>query len=228
MRKYIVGLDTETCNGYNDEFGRPCLDDSLVYDIGWQVTDKYGNSYLKRSYIISEIYEDCADLVKEAYFKEKLPQYNKDIVSGKRQLASIWTIRNQLFEDMQRYKTNIIFAHNAKFDVNALNKTIRYITSSRIRFFLKYNTVIWDTLKMSKIITARKSYQDFCIKNGFMTNHSTPQPHRKAETIYAYITKNPNFKESHTGLEDVMIETEILAYCFKQKKKMEKELFGGR
>ena len=51
------------------------------------------------------------------------------------------------------------------------------------------------------------------------------QPQYKAETIYKFITKDLDFVESHTGLEDVLIEKEILAYCYKQHKRMRKLLF---
>ena len=39
------------------------------------------------------------------------------------------------------------------------------------------------------------------------------------------ISGNHDFEEEHTGLADVMIEKEILAYCFRQKKPMRKLLF---
>lgn len=42
----------------------------------------------------------------------------------------------------------------------------------------------------------------------------------KAEVIYKYISGNNDFIESHTGLEDVMIEKEIFAKCCRQHKKM--------
>lgn len=226
---YLIGFDTETCNMYDDEKGKLCLDDSLVYDIGWQVTDRAGNVYRKRSYVVEEIFNQCSEIVAVTYFADKIPQYIEDIKTGKRKLASIWEIRSTLLRDMCEFNVEAIFAHNACFDINALNKTIRYITSSRMRYFFNYETNIWDTLKMSRqVILPKRSYQTFCEKNGFMTKHRTPRPQTKAQTIYAYITNNPTFEESHTGLEDVEIETEILAYCFKQHKKMEKELYPDR
>ena len=46
-----------------------------------------------------------------------------------------------------------------------------------------------------------------------------------AENLYRFIIKDPTFIEAHTGLEDVMIEKEIMAYCFRQHKKMRKKLW---
>jgi hypothetical protein len=43
-----------------------------------------------------------------------------------------------------------------------------------------------------------------------------------AEILYRYITGNLEFEESHTGLEDVDIERQILAYCFAKHKAMAK------
>jgi hypothetical protein len=48
-----------------------------------------------------------------------------------------------------------------------------------------------------------------------------------AEILFRFISKDNTFVESHTGLEDVMIEKEILAYCFKQHKKMERHLWAN-
>jgi hypothetical protein len=45
-----------------------------------------------------------------------------------------------------------------------------------------------------------------------------------AETVYAYITQNAEFNESHTGLQDVLIEVQIMAHCFRQHKSMDKSI----
>jgi hypothetical protein len=55
-----------------------------------------------------------------------------------------------------------------------------------------------------------------------MTKHKTPRPRLTAEILYRYITGNLEFVESHTGLEDVDIERQILAYCFAKHKAMAK------
>ena len=59
-----------------------------------------------------------------------------------------------------------------------------------------------------------------------MTNHATPRPRLTTEVLYRYITGDLQFEESHTGLEDVMIEKDILAYCFRQHKKMNRLCFA--
>lgn len=204
------------------------LTDSLVYDLGYAVTDKKGNIYKTESFVIYETFVAMSDVMKSAYYAEKIPQYWEDIRAGKRKLVTFATARKQLLKDMKDYKTNIVFAHNAGFDLRALNTTYRYITKSKYRFFFKWGTEIWDTLKMSKdTICKQKGYISYCENNNYMTKHKTPRVRATAEILYKYLTGDDNFSESHTGLEDVLIETEIMAHCFRQHKKMRKQLFEG-
>lgn len=223
--KYLVGLDTETCNGIivNGQLDLSC---SLVYDIGYQITDKQGRVYRQRSFVVREIFFGMHDVMKSAYYADKLPTYYKEIASGKRVVASLYEIKKTLENDMKEFNCNTIFAHNARFDYNALNNTIRYLTKSKTRYFFPFGCEIWDTLKMCRDVFGKmKAYRRFCENNGYMTAHKKPQTRFTAEVVYRFLTNNTEFVESHTGLEDVEIETEILRECFRQHKKMRKKLF---
>lgn len=223
-KNYFIGLDTETCNGIMNG-DKLDLASSLVYDIGWAIVDKKGNVYATRSYVVDEIFLGCFDFMKSAYYCAKIPNYIRELAEGTRKIATIYEIREQLKADCEEWNIKAIFAHNARFDVNALNNTIRYKTSSKYRYFLPYGVEIWDTLKMSKVIAEQKMYKAYCEENGYMTNHRTPRPRQTAEILYRYISGEDNFDESHTGLEDVLIETKIFAECFKKHKKMDKLLY---
>lgn len=224
-KTYYLGIDTETTNSLITEDGKLDLSNSLVYDVGWQVIDKKGNVYVKRSFVVAEIFLD-APLMKQAFFAEKIPQYWDDIKAGKRTLTSFHKIRMAFLADRKKYKCKAVFAHNAYFDYNALNITLRYLTGSKYRYFFPYNCILWDTLKMARdTIGKTKGYDDFCVKNNYLTNHATPQNRHTAEILYRYITGDNDFMESHTGLEDVEIETEIMLHCLKTHKKMRRCLF---
>ena len=225
-KKYLIGLDTETCNGLSDKSGKPDLSQSLVYDLGWAVCDKKGEIYETRSYVIYDVYVQMKDLMKSAYYTDKLPKYEEDIKNGTRKLARLSTVRRQFLADMKAYNIDTVFAHNANFDLRALNNTIRYITKSDMRFFFPYGTTIWDTLLMANdTIAKQKSYTRFCDTYGYKTKHKKPRNRATAEILYRYLSGDYDFIESHTGLEDVLIETQILAHCFRQHKKMRKALF---
>ena len=225
-KNYGIMLDTETVNG---------LECPLFYDVGYQIIDSQGNKYIERSYVNADIFLGYRDLMQSAYYADKIPQYWEDIKTGKRILTSMYNIHNQLYEDCKLYNCMFICAHNARFDYMALNNTQRYITKSKYRYFTPYGLEWWDTLTMARSILSNKpSYIDFCqthntISNG-VNSHLTKagKPRFTAEIIFQYISSNPAFIESHTGLEDVDIERQILAWCKRQHKKMRKNAFSSK
>ena len=222
-RKFLVGIDTETCNSLvvDDKLD---LTNSLVYDVGWAVIDKKGNVYKTRSYVVFEIFCKMKDVMKSAYYAEKIPQYWDDIKNGKRTLATFATIRKEFLKDLKEYNTNVVFAHNAGFDLRALNNTYRYITKSKYRYFFKYGTEIWDTLKMSReVLKNNDTYGEFCYENNFLTSRMCKR--FTAEVIFRFLTGALDFEESHTGLEDVLIEKEIFSYCLEQNPEIDGRLW---
>jgi hypothetical protein len=223
---YIIMTDTETCNTLVNEKGGLDMSSTFVYDIGWAVCDKRGNIYETKSYIVDDIFNHEKELMESAYYSSKIPQYLEQIAKGERVVASYYEIRKDFLDTMARYNTNTVCAHNSRFDYNATNTTQRWLTKSKYRYFFPKDVEIWDTLKMARdVVIYTKSYKAFCEKNGYMTKHKTPRPRATAEIIYRYITGNEEFIESHTALEDVLIEVKILAYCFSKHKAMAKGLW---
>lgn len=222
---YKIVLDTETAP-MNTESNEVLPSNMLVYDIGWVVTDKRGTIYKTRSFLNCDVFVGERELMKSAYYAKKIPNYWKEVAEGKRILASSYEIRQALFADIEAYETKEVYAHNARFDYGALNNTERWLTKSKYRYYFPKEIEICDTLKMARdVLGTMPTYKKFCEENGFMTKHKTPRPQYTAEVIYRYITKDVDFVEQHTGLEDVLIETAIMAYCYRQHKKMRKLLF---
>jgi hypothetical protein len=226
-RHYIIMLDTETANTIVREDGSLDMTSVFVYDIGWQVIDKQGRVYENKSYVVREIFVGESELMKSAYYAHKIPKYREEIARGERIVANYYEIRQDLLDTMERYGTMTVCAHNMRFDNGATNSTQRWLTKSKYRYFFPYGVELWDTMKMARdVIVYTPTYKKFCEENGFMTKHKNPRPQVTAEVLYRYITKNVDFVESHTGLEDVMIEKDILAYCFRQHKKMNRLCWG--
>ena len=223
-RTYLIMCDTETANTLLDADGNLDTSSTLVYDCGWQVIDKHGNVYEKRSFVNSDIFYHEAELMKSAYYAHKIPEYLEGIRKGERKVATFYEIRRQMLEDIKNYEINIFCAHNSRFDYNALNTTERWTTKSKYRYFLPYGIEVWDTLKMARDVVAKKpTYIKFCEDNNYLTKNGKVR--LTAEILYRYISRNNDFVEEHKGIEDVEIETQILAYCFRQHKAMRKRLW---
>ena len=215
-KSYYLTIDTEIANG---------LDDPMMYDIGGAIHDKRGNVEETFSFIIYDVF--CADreLFDTAYYAEKRPMYEQQIAAGSRKIVSIYTARRHIHELCKKYNVKAIIAHNARFDYKSTNGTLRYVTKSKMRFFLPYGIPLWDTLKMAQdTICKQKTYIRWCAENGYLQKNGKVRA--TAEILYRYITCDNDFIEDHTGLEDVLIEKEIFAKCMAQHKSMRKTLWA--
>lgn len=213
-KKYYLVLDVETANS---------TEDALVYDLGYVVCDKKGNIYEADSFIVSDIFYKEAELMQSAYYAKKIPMYIEGIKSRAFNVVTFYEARAKLLEAMRRYKVEAVCAYNANFDYTALNTTQRWLTKSKYRFFLPYGTKVYCIWHMAcQLICTQKAYIKFCLENGFVSSSGNIKTN--AETVYAYMTKDCAYEENHTGLEDVLIETKILAKCFAQHKKVEKNI----
>lgn len=229
-RRHIYGimLDTETANTIQ-EGSRLDTSSVLPYDIGFAIIDTYGRIYETHSFVNSDIFTREKELMKSAYYAKKIPQYEVDLLLGTRKLANTYTIRQFILSKIKEYDIKFVCAHNARFDYTSMNNSVRWETKSKIRYFFPRSIEWWDTLRMAREVVAKTpTYKAFCQKHGFMTKHKTPQVQVTAEVLYRYITNNPTFTESHTGLEDVLIEVEIFKYCRRKHQKMEKRLYPPR
>lgn len=210
-RKYFMILDTETAP-IDNTIKEVKPTNMLAYDIGFSVVDRKGVVYETYSYVVEEIFIGEFSLMRSAYYYNKIPQYLTDLINGNRILEKFAHIHSVILEIMERYNINEVYAHNMMFDYWVLNKTNKWITGNWE--FFPTGTECKCTLKMAReTICKEESYILFCNENGYMTRHDTPRVRASAEIVYRYIIQDTTFIESHTALEDVMIEKEIFAYC---------------
>ena len=217
-RKYFLVVDVETANS---------TEQALTYDVGFSVCDKQGRVYESRSYAISDIFFDekkiygNTELMDSAYYAQKLPQYYDGMCSGAWKVAPLLVVRKEIHQLMKEYNISVVCAYNCHFDKSALNTTLRYVSKSALRWFFPYNTEFYCIWNMAcQTICKQKNFLKFCLENGLYSASGNCKT--SAEVVWAYLTDNVDFEEKHTGLEDVKIEVQIMAHCFRQHKKMDK------
>ena len=212
----IIMIDTETTNDIN------C---PIVYDVGYQIFTLADGILCEKSFLNADVFCDH-ELMKTAFFAEKIPQYWEDVKAHKRSLCSWYMIKKIMEQDCKEYNVKIACAHNALFDNRALNTTQRYITTSKYRYFLPYGVEWWDTLKMArKVLKSDENYGEFCYSHDYLTKKG--QRRYTAEIIYQWLKNDENFTESHTGLEDVKIEREIFEYLIRAEKEINGRLWAN-
>ena len=212
-KKYLV-LDVETAN---------MVEDPLVYDIGFAIADNTGKIYEAYSFVISDIFFDMADIMETAYYAKKIPLYKERIRNNETKVIDFLGARWFILQLMKKYHCNTVMAYNAKFDVTALNTTLRYLTKSAKRWFFPYGTTVNCIWNMAcQVLYTQKTFAKEAIKNEWYSNAKNLRT--SAEIGKNYIAKTTNFEEEHTGLSDVKIEIEIFAKCIKQHKRMDRNI----
>lgn len=211
MKFTYLTLDTETCGG----FGNP-----LVYDIGYCIHDNAGNIFEKRSYVVREIFYGEWEKMKTAYYADKIPFYRQGIKDNMFVVSSFWKIRNEMLDLMRQYKVKAIIAYNAKFDVNALNCTLKHLTQfDREQTFFPEDAVVWDTWHMAcQTVLNRRSFFKDAVENDWRSECGNCKT--SAEVAYRHLIRNMDFIESHTALEDAIIEVHIFVKCIATHQKM--------
>lgn len=205
MTEKFMVFDTETTND---------IDCPIMYDFGFAIIDKNGNIYRKGSFVVADVFLD-KELMESAFFAEKIPMYWEQIKRGERELKRLANIRKIVLDTMKEFNIKIVMAHNTRFDYCSTATTQRYMTNSKYRYFFPYGTEFWDTLKMAReIFSVDENYCAFCTENNFLTKNGKNK--YTAEILYRYLTDNISFEESHTGLEDVLIEKEIFVHCIQK------------
>lgn len=206
--KYLMFIDTET-------IGSLFVQESVLpFEIGMKVYDLENQKIVKeKSYLVRKFFNNKYIML-STFSATKYPNYFEKLENDKRyKTMSVNDISKDIEKTIQRYGIKIMVAHNGNFDKTAMARLFEDFETSNP--FKKLDLL--DTMEISKIITFSKDYANYCIKNKdilnsikdscFITNSGRVRT--TAQAIYSYLIQNPNFEESHTGLEDIDIEIEI-------------------
>lgn len=219
QKHYYLQLDTETCGS---------LESAYVYDLGMIVTDRNGYIYEKFNIVVGDVYYGMQELMLNAYYADKLPQYEEEIANGTRKVMKWDDIFLLIRDIMKAYPIRAVIAHNCRFDKNALQHTHETCRKKvATKYLFPYGTEFWCTLAMARqTIGKQKKYRKYCEDFGYLTANGRPR--LTAEILYRYYTGDEDFIEKHTGLEDVYCELVILMNLLQYHQKICKTYYKPR
>jgi hypothetical protein len=196
-------LDSETVGGASAPTG--------MYNLGCTIHDKAGNIFATCSMLVMEHYDEIRndDYAKKNFhlYEERLSRGEMSAVATEEEAVSI--VRNLC----HFYNVRYVMAFNSGFD---FCKTICRQLLEEFEFI-----DLW--LMAVQTICHQKGYAKFCRENGFKSS-SGKSCSTSAESVYAYITGNPDYIEEHTALNDALIEMEIFVRCLRTHKKFTKNI----
>ena len=127
---------------------------------------------------------------------------------------------------LEQYDVKVLSAYNLGFDKRALTYTNKCMGNTGK--FLGRPVELWDIWGIAtQTIMQHKTFHKIALSENWYTEKGNVLSN--AEVAYRYITNELDFEESHTALHDTEIETQILARCLRQNKKLEngKGIFGS-
>jgi hypothetical protein len=245
-KKYYLILDCETATlPYASKFEEEqkkniAIAKPLIYDLGWQVIDRNGKVYKRKSYLISEIFS-VPQVFNTGYYAHKRPIYLERLRKGETILTDWNTAIEDLINDMQYVES--VGAYNSMFDFKkAIPFTELYINmlySSEFYEWEKMQNKLCDTIACGRFnkptrefepdifrfrnnaydlfdvwglscehIMNNNEYKQMCIDNGWQTA-SGKYFKTSAETCFRYFSNEIEFEESHTAIDDTIIESQL-------------------
>jgi DNA polymerase III epsilon subunit-like protein len=189
------------------------IDKKWIYDLGMVIIAKTGKPLFAKRWIIKEVM-NIPNISEIAFYGNKMETFYK----GK-EMVTFAKAREDFRDIMKYFTVNVITAYNLQFDMSAITQTLEMAEIGSK--FLNYPVEYFDLWNAScNSIFQQKQFKEIAKKQDWLTNKGNYRT--SAEIAYRFITKNYNFIESHTALEDATIEAKILQEVCRQKKGMQK------
>ncbi len=211
-RKKFICIDTETTGE---------IPQQIAYDVGFVVTDRYGTVYEKRSFVVKEVFADLTKMC-SAYYSSKYGIYIDNIYRQHTVPTPFLTVLKEFAEMCHKWNVKTIASYNLSFDLRSMRNTVYYLTG--IYDWLPYEMEEFCILNAACTALYGKDYCRTAIKNGWLTAKGNVKT--SAECGYRYIKKEHDFEERHMGLDDCLIEIEIMREIFKKRKKFDHSVKG--
>jgi len=188
-----------------------------VYDVAYVITDKKGNVILERNWLVEEIFTDPAKMAKAFYAKKYFTHYVPMLSRGEIQTKPWIEIIEQMNADFKAHNVSIFAAYNAGFDVRVMRATHKQLGYSGDVFSADLKILdIWQFACETKL--QQKSFARIARRMGWVSDKGNIQT--GAEIAHRYCSGDHFFIEDHTALSDARIEVEIMAECFRMKKRV--------
>ena len=212
-QEIILVLDTET----SDLTGS-------VYDVGYTITNKKGDILTTYNALVREIFTDAKKMMGAFYAKKMFSHYAPMLDDQLVKMADWSEIVERIRSDIAEFNVTTVAAYNAGFDFRVMAATHKMLGNSDNVLLEKIKVLdIWQFACETKL--SQKSYKKLAISRGWVS----PAGNIKtgAEFCYRYTSNDHDFIEDHTALSDAIIETQILAACFAQKKRVPYGIING-
>lgn len=207
-RLSIATIDTETIGLQPKNY---------VYDLGIVFHDKKGNVAGTYNSLVEEVWCNPKLMMGAFYAGKVFSHYSRMLQDGQITIQPWQTIIDDVQAIIAAHDVGVMAAYNLGFDIGAIKRTSALLGTGPL--LPSPNFKLLDIWRFAcETILQQGNFRQLAIANGWRSEKGNFRT--SAEVAYKYLTRKLEFSESHTALDDCRIETEILAKCFRQKKRI--------
>lgn len=210
-KKNIAFIDTETIGTIMSP------DTCLPFDISIKWYDSKQHKVVKQKCYLVRPFINNKYVMGGSFSANKYDYYLSQISTNKDYfVGSVNAIMQDIDKYNRKYNIKVASAYNDSFDKVVIERLCKEFGSTN-----PFNRLQWlDLLNASLEVINSTNYIDFCSFNSEVMKSKEESKfvspsglcRATAESMYCYIIGDTQFKEHHTGLEDLNIEVAIYEY----------------
>lgn len=207
---YLIFIDVESIGSID-------LPISIYpFEIGVKVVNMQTREIVyEKSFIVRKFFNNKFIML-SSFSGSKYPKYQEEIKNNptKYFVGSVKDIAFKISQLIKKYNNALLVAHNHNFDKTACERLF-----DEFHIVNPFNNIDWlDSMEIAQVITNSRDYVNFCKLNRDITNSkkesmfitNSGRARITANALTCYIRNNPNYQESHTALNDIDDEIEIV------------------
>lgn len=202
---------------------------ALLFDFGYVIGNRKGSPKVERSFLVREILtdprvmlgalfnEDWRAMMGGKIFRHYIPAINR----GDYALYAWREIVEIMRDDMLTHNVDVFSAYNLGFDMRAIALTQAHVgLKEKVLPYRPDLLCLWEFACTTVCNTPM--YHRVAREQGQDTGWITPANNVRtnAEKVYAFLSGELDFIESHTALHDAQIEFEILQKLLAKKRRI--------
>ena len=201
----IAVLDTETATLWGE-----------VFDFGIVIVNSAGTEVARYDAIVKEVYESVK-LMEKAFYFSKVDSFYEPNLRCERMVKKSWrTICVEVSALCAKHRVNVVSAYNLAFDRRVITATNKKYNGFSMFPKGTKELCLWKYACETKLQSP--AFEEFAVQNGFVSPAGNLRTN--AEVAYKFMTGNVKFAESHTALDDALIELELLKLLMEHDKNL--------
>jgi hypothetical protein len=187
----------------------------IAYDVGYVIADKHGRITDYYQAVVEEVITSPEAMRGAFYHRKVYEKYIPMLSTGETSVQTWQTIFSRMEQAMEEHRVSVVASYNLAFDARVM-RTMQsaFGTGGNLLRPDTKTLCLWNLACMTKLNSNR--FRNTAEAFGWKSEKGNYQT--SAEVAYRYLAHDPDFIEEHTALSDAIVETKIMAECFKAKK----------